>query len=477
MVAAGDQFVSYRYTPDLRPEDGGRQTVSAEDEVPIVRSGTTEAAIDRGGKRISLGSRLALLFLAMVLVSEAVSAGTAWSKPSSAQYLLFQIFIGTPDPASGIYRRGRPTEEILRIVRHIADILRPKSGDPNRILGFSVGPIAMDQGADNARSTIRVAFDVARETGTAVALHLDDYMFWSQARWPNGRLLREQPDTVEWTDWPGTPAGGLDISWLPNVKLAPQMCYESPQVKDFVRYWIKEVIGQEIKKQYDRLVKAGKPELFAGVIAGWESNLSNGYCSLSQLGYSAQKPPIDFDHERERVLQRHIEFWTKGIYDAGIPRNLIFTHLAPLPRRDYEEVTAMLSREQIRQKSQSTAFRAYWTAFNSYSYPGFSAYPDENRFQDIYEALRANHTKTWAMAEGTNVILEPSYLGGAGTSTLSWEAYLAASFNHGAEMVNIFGGFQGPPADAFQRATESEEALAAYRKFLRGESLVEDPRP
>jgi len=95
-------------------------------------------------------------------------------------------------------------------------------------------------------------------------------------------------------------------------------------VKDFVVRWTKDVIGQEAKTQFDRLVQAGKANLFAGIIAGWESNLSHGYCALSRLGYSAQNLPVDFGHERERVLHRHIERWAKGIYDSGIPSELDF---------------------------------------------------------------------------------------------------------------------------------------------------------
>jgi hypothetical protein len=66
----------------------------------------------------------------------------------------------------------------------------------------------MDQGEDDARSVIRDAFDIALETDMAVALHLDDYMFWAQARLPGGRLLRGTEGTTEWKDWSGTPAEG-----------------------------------------------------------------------------------------------------------------------------------------------------------------------------------------------------------------------------------------------------------------------------
>ena len=382
-------------------------------------------------------------------------------------------FTGNPNPGSGIYQRARSKEDILRIARHIADTVRPPRSDPNRLLGFSVGPITMDEGEDDARSVIRDAFDVALATDMAVAVHLDDYMFWGQARWPDGRLLREIEGTSEWADALGTPAPGLDIGWLPGVKLAPQMCYENPQVKDFVTYWTRDVVGSEVKKQVDRLVEAGKPHLFAGVIVGWESNLADGYCSLSYLGYSADKPPDDFDRERERVLQRHIERWAKGIYESGIPRDLIFTHMAPISKRQYQELSSMLPASRLREIPQSTAFRAFWAAFNSYSNPEFSAYPADGLFDDLHQAIGTYGGGPWAMVEGVNVVLGPR---GPTQSPLTWETYLAKSFNHGAKIVNLFGGFQGDAVGEFRRATESEQALAAYRKFLQGDLLIEDSK-
>jgi hypothetical protein len=401
-------------------------------------------------------------------ISSAAAPGVA------TQYLLFQIFLGSPQSHSGIYRRVLSSEDLRKVAYRIA-ALRPERSAAGRILGFAVGPVAMDQGEGDARSAIRDAFQIALESDLAVAVHLDDYMFWAQARWPDGRLLRAARDATEWSDWSETPADGLNVGWLPNVKLAPQLCYESPEVKRFVDYWSKGVIGQEVKEQVDRLVQAGKPQLFAGVIAGWESNLAQGYCSLSRLGYSDKQPPGNFDDERERVLQRHIERWAKGIYDSGIPKEVIFTHLAPIPRSDYEKMTAVLSRARIREMPQSTAFRAFWTAFNPYSNPGFSAYPEQERFKDIHEAVQGQGRIRWAMAEGSNVALGPGMLSETGIrSPLSWESYLARSFNHGAAIVNLFGGFQGEGYGPFQRATESEEALAAYRKFLSGDQLVED---
>lgn len=58
---------------------------------------------------------------------------------------------------------------------------------------------------------------------------------------------------------------------------------------------------------------------------------------------------------------------------------------------------------------------------------------------------------------------------------MSMEAYLARHFNHGAALVNIFGWGLGEADNPFRRAAEYEEAIAAYRNFLRGEPLIEGP--
>jgi hypothetical protein len=199
--------------------------------------------------------------------------------------------------------------------------------------------------------------------------------------------------------------------------------------------------------------------------------MAYGYCSLTQLGYSAQNPPPDFDRAREQVLQRHIELWAKGIHDAGLPSERIFTHLGPISKRSYDQMRSMMPVSHIRQIHQSTALRAFWTAFNSYSNPGFSAYAGADIDDDIDQALRAHRRTIWAMAEGANIAP-----GSPSASTpLSWEAYLAKYVNRGAKITNIFGAFQGPGTGEFARAAESPAAIAAYRKFLRGESLSEGP--
>ena len=56
------------------------------------------------------------------------------------------------------------------------------------------------------------------------------------------------------------------------------------------------------------------------------------------------------------------------------------------------------------------------------------------------------------------------------------ETYLGRVFNHGGVMVNLFSwgiGGDAMRSNFFRQATESDECLAAYRRFLSGASLVE----
>ena len=65
---------------------------------------------------------------------------------------------------------------------------------------------------------------------------------------------------------------------------------------------------------------------------------------------------------------------------------------------------------------------------------------------------------------------------GPGQSGMNMETYLAKMFNHGATLVNIFSWGIGGEAHknmSFRVVTEGEEALRAYRKFLKGDPLIE----
>ena len=59
---------------------------------------------------------------------------------------------------------------------------------------------------------------------------------------------------------------------------------------------------------------------------------------------------------------------------------------------------------------------------------------------------------------------------------IDWESYLAWHYNHGAALVAINTGATGKELPAqLEKSAFGPEALAAYRKFLKGEKLREKP--
>ncbi len=111
-------------------------------------------------------------------------------------------------------------------------------------------------------------------------------------------------------------------------------------------------------------------------------------------------------------------------------------------------------------------------AFGHHHRPGFSTYPQPGLFDDIYAELAKHKQTGWASCEGTNLQLGS----GPGQSGMTMETYLARMFNHGATLVNIFSWGIGGEANKnmdFRVVTEGEAALRAYRKFLRGDPLIE----
>ncbi|HEY3840364.1 MAG TPA: hypothetical protein VGL72_27510 [Bryobacteraceae bacterium] len=215
----------------------------------------------------------------------------------------------------------------------------------------------------------------------------------------------------------------------------------------------------------------GKEYLFAGVIAGSETQMGRdfesgrvlGFRALAHRGFSEKNPPQDLDAERVSVVKEWMELWAKSLFAAGAPREKIFCHIAftdqGLRKADGKETYA-----------QKVGFATPEVAFSPAYRPGFSTYPEGRTFQDVYAILEQHGAPGWISAEGTNV----SPTGMPGEPTM--ETYLAKMFNRGAVLVNVFSwgiGGDSMRENFFRRATEGPEALSAYGKFLRHQTLVE----
>lgn len=393
------------------------------------------------------------------------------------RYLIFQIFSGAPNPEIPFgYPLGDPPtkDTIAKMVQNIIDTIGTRSTAKAK-LGFSIGPVTFDHDDATVTRMIDEAFQIAREKNVAVGIHLDTDMFWEKRT-----DIYNDDANIEWVNWEGKRNTGLKIEWLEPQKIANRMCYNSPKIEDAVKVRAK-FIGNEIKRNVDRLKVEGKGDLFAGVTAGWETHMGQdeeteqflGFCAMTNRGFSSSKPPKNIPGEVASIVQEFISLWTGSLASAGVSPDKIYSHVAFLSESNFEiykkegKVPRGVTYEQVLNFGVSTVDPA--AAFGATHRPGFSTYPVSGLFDQIYDEVQKNGNAPWASSEGTNLI--PG--GEAGNTGIDMETYLARMFNHGAVFVNIFswglGGeaMKNSPAVApFRMATQGEEAIAAYRKFL-----------
>jgi hypothetical protein len=411
----------------------------------------------------------------MLLLASIAGAGQAMNQAANPQYLMFQLFTAGPgftsEPGTHVLSQlpdpGFLDFESKQILDRVGE-----RGDALHHLGIMVGPLALDYTDDQLRTLIERTFAVATKYKIAVGLHVDDSKFWLSRRdlWSN-------PSNVEWLDWSGAPNTGLYLNWGGGPwRLAPQACFNSAAMLSEARRIAGKVIGPAIAQQLAQLDQAGQSALFAGVIVGWETAIEHdfetrrdlGYCALTNLGFNAKTPPTDPDRELASVVQNWIGTWSRSLAAAGVPSDRIYCHIVFTSRREFEQAHGGDNVSYAR----SVMYTPPAVAFNPAYRPGFTTYPSADVFREIYAALNSHEDPPWASAEGTNVDLNS---GPPAIPAQGMEDYLARMFNHGASITNVFGWDIGDADNVFRRATEGDQALAAYRKFLSGGRLNETP--
>ena len=421
-----------------------------------------------------VSSRQASRFVAIVILLTHGNVQGLLSEPadgkSATQYLAFQIFTGARDSEELREAFPPPTRDTAATV---AEIIRVVGGVGNapRKLAFIVGPLSFDNTDDQVRDLIRDSFAVALENNVAVGLHIDDSMFWGRLAYLN------TPENIEWLDWSGKLNTGRRVDWssIP-LQVMPQLCVNSPAVQAVVTSRA-GLIGEAVSLGIAALQAAGRPELFAGVIAGWETQIGRdfatgeylGYCALTNKGYSAEYPPADLNEARADVTREFVELWANALVDAGVPATKVFSHTAFLAKARFDYVKFAQPGRFPGTYLETVNFTPPRVAFGGGHYAGFSTYPQFGFLEQVHTERATHSNPPWASVEGT--ALDP-----AATdirSAMPMEQYLGDLFNRGAILVNIFGWDVGGADNLFRRVAQSEDAVAAYRKFLRGELLAQ----
>jgi hypothetical protein len=437
-------------------------------------------------------------FLAILLV---VVGLFAWSKacvasgacgtndPNDIEYLIFW----PPLPGGNL--------PDVKGINSVAARLETTGDGKTRQLGVGGGIPVLVSDESKIPQEIKVRFDIAKQTNTAAHFLVDDHIAWSERpdlwNWYDPGKRGYNPDNrknVEWYDWEASPSKRRYFTPEGNASQTPHMCYNSPAIRKEISRIISQVVGPALRKEIDKLKQENKEYLFAGITVGAEAGFDDnsvvsrlsqipdapnpeqmamakmlrhaatlmdedkaphsrlGYCSLTNAGYSKANPPKDINQALADVNQKFIEFWDKQFVDAGIPCSKIYTHVAAAPPQD-DNNNAPIS-----------------IVFNPYARPGWTTYPFgtlANRFQRLYDELAKHGNPAWGGVEANNAAF-------ANPNAPGWEEYLAWHYNHGAKLVGInVGASDQSIMSSLSKGASADEALAAYRKFLKGEKLIE----
>ena len=359
----------------------------------------------------------------------------------------------------------------------LAERIGVKGDGKTRLLGLGL-PTATYELEPQLPDRIRSAFAAARRHDMAVMLHFDFHLRWKSRadlwNWFDPAKPGYNPDNkynVEWHGWDGPPN---KVSYLDHgvlERIPPSQCFTSKRVRAEIARIISKVIAPVLRDELAKLKAEGKETLFAGVLVGLEPNIDNyskpnpqqakmmkedgvpvgrlGYRALLDCGFSAERPPEDFHKALATIVQETVAFWCQQFVDAGIPADKLYPHVAaPAPA---EVMNAPI-----------------WTAFNKYSRPGWTTYPVGvlgESFKPLYDELARRGNPAWAGVEAN-----ARFPG----SAVDWETYLAWHYNHGCILVGVNTGGTGEdhPKQLWNSAFGAE-AIAAYRKFLAGQPLVE----
>jgi hypothetical protein len=375
-----------------------------------------------------------------------------------------------------------------------------------RQLGFGASiPIFVSDESKIAQA-IKQSFDIAKRTNVAVHFNVDDHIKWDERpdlwNWYDPAKRGYNPDNrknVEWYDWEGTPSKRRYFSPEGVPSQSPHMCYNSPAILKEISRIVSQIAGPALREEINKLKQENKEYLFAGITVGAEAGFDDysvipeldqiprnpdpgdplqmqvaklamqaatmidedqaphsrlGYCSLTNAGYSKTNSPADINQVLADVNQKFIEFWDKQFFDAGIPCSRIYTHVAASQPQD---------------NNNNAPIRI---VFNPYACPGWTTYPVatlENGFQPLYDELAKHGNPAWGGVEANATFPNPN-----AAVRASWEEYLAWHYNHGAKLVGInIGASDQSLMSHLSKGAFGEEAMAAYKKFLKGKKLIE----
>ena len=328
-----------------------------------------------------------------------------------------------------------------------------------------VGPMLLTQSVRQMQNEVNTAFDIAERNNVPVYFQLDDCNnYTTQFGGGANPKFYENSDWSEWVafpkdteSWGGESYGRLPYFWYnwgswAHADAFP--CYESPGFRKFVISQLQNGVLNPLVKRYQKLVSEGKEYLFAGMAIGWETHIPDYSLNNTILNVNLQNLPVtvvdtmkqweaaEYGYNSlylkgyktynlqalDTVIHDYSELLAKTAYEAGIPKQKIFTHM----------VGFISSNSNL----HTTFAPPIWAAVNQYSIPGFTLSPVTCPYNldtlVTYIKKTDSSQNYFACAEG--------YSRGVDQSISQAYNYFNSMFSHGAAFVSVLGwGMEGIP--------------------------------
>ena len=350
----------------------------------------------------------------------------------------------------------------------------------------TAGPMLITQSIEQIQEHVNGSFEYAKQYNIPVFFQLDDMTNYTTA-FGNDIDVKfyEHPEMCEWTQFPaeGESYGGESaydrvpkwyFNWGREMATEAVPNFESPEFRALIKRQITEGFLKPLIQNLKELEKENKEYLFAGCNIGWETQIPDyspdstlaadmqmpeawerkqyGYAALHSLGYNQKRlikeadeaDMLVRDYVKEllyKVQHDYIEFIAKTIYDAGIPRHLIYSHQVSIGSAT---------------KNYGTMSPPLWVAVNDYCTPGWTmskvTCPWDQAELEATIAEYAPGLNEYVNAEG--------YCAGYTTETEATE-YIESMLGRNCRNVTVFGydsangifGFKREPDFGFVVAT------------------------
>ena len=372
---------------------------------------------------------------------------------------------------------NKNVDEIESYIQRMKAIHGENDATKGRMYAFGVpGPFPLSQSVEEMRAMVEKCFTLAEKYNVPVFFQVDDMTnyinlgSWAEEQFGNDSLVKfyEHPEMCEWVAFPeeGEEYGGQNaygrlprwyFNWGDEASTTACPNLASPQFRELLQYQMQEGFLKPLAAKLKTLKASGKSYLFAGCNIGWETQIPDysadsllssgmktledwekteyGYAALHTLGYTAESLAAEAavlgktteQHRKDilyGVIHDFIEFVAKLVYDAGIPRDLIYTHTIANGTVDDQYDTMM---------------PPLWVAINDYSTPGYTMANGNWDQTELVNTLSSYGKTEYIIAEG--------YKNGYNGSYVAARNYISTQFKANCRNITAFGYDQEDTAD------------------------------